>query len=79
LYLSIAIEEVVVVASEAFDFFNQIVLVRFGVRLIDTFEFTLSTSATGIWSNPITLGAEKQAHISLRLVELSLREEKEER
>jgi len=79
LYFSIAIEEVVVVASEAFDFFNQIVLVRFGVRLIDAFVFTLSTSATGIWSNPVTLEAEKQAHISLRLVELSLRKENEYR
>ena len=44
-----------VVSAKNLDFSYKIILVRFGVGLVDTFQFTLRTSATDLRSLPVTL------------------------
>ena len=53
--------EVDVVLSQVLDFFDEVILMCFGMRLVDAFEFACSTSTANIRSGPITLVKKKQA------------------
>lgn len=53
--------EVGIVLSKVLDFLDEIVLVCFGMRLVDASKFAGSTSTANIWSDPITLHKKKQA------------------
>ena len=51
--------EVCIVLSQIFDFPDEVILVCFGMRLVDASKFACSTSTTNVWSDPITLEKKK--------------------
>lgn len=56
--------EVGIVLSQILDFLDEVVLVCFGMGLVDAPKFACSTSAADIWSGPVTLEKKKQARKS---------------
>ena len=63
-YLTIVVFEDDIVMSQAFDFFDEVVLVRFGMGLVDASKLSCSTSTAKIWSSAVTLEKKKQARKS---------------
>lgn len=53
--------EIGIILSQTLDFLDEVVLMCFGVRLVETSKFACSTSTANIWSGPITLEKKKQA------------------
>ena len=53
--------EIDVVLPQVLNFLNKVILMCFGMRLVDAFEFACSTSTADIWSGPVTLVQKKQA------------------
>ena len=60
-YLTIVALEVGIILSQILNFLDEVVLVCFGMRLVYASKFACSTSATNIWSGPITLEKKRQA------------------
>lgn len=56
--------EIGIILSQTLDFLDKVVLVCFGMRLIDASKFACSTSTANTWSGPVTLEEKKQAHES---------------
>lgn len=51
--------EIDVVLPQVLDFLNKVILVCFGMRLVDALKFACSTSTANIWSGPVTLVKKK--------------------
>ena len=51
--------EIGIILSQILDFLDEVVLMCFGMRLVDAFKFACRTSTANIWSSPITLEKEK--------------------
>lgn len=51
--------EVCIVLSQIFDLSDEVILVCFGMRLVDASKFACSTPTTDIWFDPITLEKKK--------------------
>ena len=46
--------------SQVLDFLDKVILMCFGMRLVDAFEFACSTPTANIWSGSVTLEDNKQ-------------------
>ena len=57
--LTVVALKVCIVLSQIFDFSDEVILVCFGMGLVNASQFACSTSTTNIWSDTITLDKKK--------------------
>ena len=60
-YLTVVVLEIGVLLSQRLDFLNEVVLMCFGMRLIEAAKVACSTSTANVWSASVTLEKTKQA------------------
>lgn len=60
-YFTVVILEFGVVLSQVLDLLDEVVLVCFGMGLVDASKLACSTSPANIWSGTVTLEKKKQA------------------
>lgn len=60
-YFTVVVLKVGIILSQILDFLDEVVFMRFGMRLVDASQFACRTSTANIWSGPVTLDKHKQA------------------
>ena len=58
---TVVVLKIGIVLSQIFDFLDEVVLMCFGMGLVDASKLACSTSTANLWSGTVTLEKKKQA------------------